>query len=540
VSTLAHPSQHTVQWVTAAPLWRTVLAADEPSSADATRMRRPAILRFESDSFMTDLAGILEREPESLADKEATRTSYRLGPPGMPPGWRPSLDYLKLYQPAHGHFNLVAATLTCRLQGLPDKAVEEELGDAVAFVLRRRTTTGELAWVATPNTPSGHAWAPVNATEIAAGEELLPLFPLAFQERTDRRRRLLVGLIPTSSTQSVANGPIASLSPAPASAGGPAQPDPRLAALDERVLRPLAALAANRTKELSETDASARQAMRQGRLEASRFVLLDLAELLSTATPTLWNALLSGSRPGSATSLLALYDALDTTVAQAGTSWTWRAALVRTWNDRARIWGDTADGVLLDLDLATSPLPTSTLRTAAATAFAAAGTPVAAPQPPFPAPKVDPRSSVRYVVRCVYRRPRCGCCAPDVVSEPSEEFAIAPFFDVDAPARPIQVGLPIDTSLAGLRKAPKGVAFVISKELRQQMNRASDMKKLIDGQLAEGGSVDFGTICAFSIPIISICAFILLMVIVSLLNIVFWWLPFFKICFPVATLGEKD
>jgi hypothetical protein len=35
-----------------------------------------------------------------------------------------------------------------------------------------------------------------------------------------------------------------------------------------------------------------------------------------------------------------------------------------------------------------------------------------------------------------------------------------------------------------------------------------------------------------SIPIITICALIVLMIFISLLNIVFWWLPFFKLCLP--------
>jgi hypothetical protein len=39
--------------------------------------------------------------------------------------------------------------------------------------------------------------------------------------------------------------------------------------------------------------------------------------------------------------------------------------------------------------------------------------------------------------------------------------------------------------------------------------------------------------CTFSIPIITLCAFILLLVLVIVLNIVFWWIPFFKICLPV-------
>ena len=39
-------------------------------------------------------------------------------------------------------------------------------------------------------------------------------------------------------------------------------------------------------------------------------------------------------------------------------------------------------------------------------------------------------------------------------------------------------------------------------------------------------------ICSLSIPIITICALILLMIIVSILNIVFFWMPLFKICLP--------
>ena len=40
-------------------------------------------------------------------------------------------------------------------------------------------------------------------------------------------------------------------------------------------------------------------------------------------------------------------------------------------------------------------------------------------------------------------------------------------------------------------------------------------------------------ICSFSISIIFICAFVLMLVIMWVLNIVFWWSAFFKICFPI-------
>ena len=46
-------------------------------------------------------------------------------------------------------------------------------------------------------------------------------------------------------------------------------------------------------------------------------------------------------------------------------------------------------------------------------------------------------------------------------------------------------------------------------------------------------------ICSLSIPIITLCAFILLFIIVQLLNIVFWWIAFFKICLPIPVKSES-
>src|SRR4029453_11640069 len=127
------------------------------------------------------------------------------------------------------------------------------------------------------------------------------------------------------------------------------------------------------------------------------------------------------------------------------------------------------------------------------------------------------------------------------VSQPSEPFELAPFFDPDAPARQIRIGLPVDVSIAGLRKFQKGVAFMMSTALRNKIARITGNEKEVfkdGGTLGSEGADTLGHICSFSIPIITICAFILLMIIVVLLNIVFWWLPFFKICFPLR-LGSK-
>jgi hypothetical protein len=129
--------------------------------------------------------------------------------------------------------------------------------------------------------------------------------------------------------------------------------------------------------------------------------------------------------------------------------------------------------------------------------------------------------------------------APPLISDPSRPFQLASFFDPDAPARLVQVALPVDTTPAALRKYNKNVAFMISDQLGKQMSRVKGLKQLMDGDLADPNGFGLGMICSFSIPIITICAFIVLMIFLVLLNIVFWWLPFFRICFPLPTLKAK-
>jgi hypothetical protein len=174
-------------------------------------------------------------------------------------------------------------------------------------------------------------------------------------------------------------------------------------------------------------------------------------------------------------------------------------------------------------------------------------------------PMLDAREGW-FVIRCVFERPLCGVLEPPVVSEPSKPFQMAGFFDPDAPARPIRIALPMDTSPAGLRKFDKNTAFMISDMLCGQIDR---MKGLTLGDLIlsvlpwplhkdlsvpEGGpctdennpSLQVGMICSLSIPIITICALLLLMIIVSLLDIIFKWIPYFLICFPLPGFKAKN
>ncbi|CAN5805897.1 hypothetical protein BH20ACI4_BH20ACI4_12030 [soil metagenome] len=162
-----------------------------------------------------------------------------------------------------------------------------------------------------------------------------------------------------------------------------------------------------------------------------------------------------------------------------------------------------------------------------------------------------------FVIRCVYERPLCGAIDPPVLSEPTKAFQIAGFFDPDAPARPIRIALPVDTTPAGLRKFDKNTAFMMSDLLCGQVSR---MKGITLGDLIRsvlpfplhkdlsvpdaGGCKDnglsIGMMCSLSIPIITICALLLLMIIVALLDFIFKWLPFFIFCFPLPGLKAKD
>jgi hypothetical protein len=157
-----------------------------------------------------------------------------------------------------------------------------------------------------------------------------------------------------------------------------------------------------------------------------------------------------------------------------------------------------------------------------------------------------------FVIRCVFERPNCGPLQPNVVSEPTEPFIMAGFFDPDAPARPLRINLPVDTTPAGLRKFDKNTAFMISNVLCGQIERAKglglgDLIRTVlpwplhkDLDLPDKGPCDTGMICSLSIPIITICALILLMIIVALLDIIFRWMPFFIMCLPLPKFDAKQ
>jgi hypothetical protein len=134
-------------------------------------------------------------------------------------------------------------------------------------------------------------------------------------------------------------------------------------------------------------------------------------------------------------------------------------------------------------------------------------------------PKFGSDTNRTYCVRCVYRRPLCPR-QPFLVSERSTEFEIAKPMDLDAPSRDVRIELDVADVMSSLQQVKKNVGFSLSKSLGDVMARLSGNEAdVLDGdQPAEQQGQS--QICMFAIPVVTICAFILLMIIAAILSLV--------------------
>jgi len=624
----------------------------------------PAILRFATDGFMDEFHRVLETDPSKLTGLEAQfetwrgpgstaaavpepmglssqlerklarlrgSTERRLslfgrgpatalddGPPATSGTTRPRL--LKLYQPAHQRFYLVAAALVCRLPGLPDRAINASRDERATFVLRRiRTRTSGSARIRDEygfvTSSSGGTWVRVASpdTTLAPGEDKRPLFAVNFQDDAEHRRRVLAGLIPAGrreqyvgASESAASATPTTPDPASAALTDPGAPPPpidaRVALLSADVIEPWKALvvrAAKTASDVTDPNNSGKDLSKiyRASLEniavGSWYVLLDFAAFLQDHVQDVWTALVNNTTPASGpqrSAVLAIRGAtlpggIQSTMTKPANL---AAALVAVPTFRERL--EQADGSF-DVTAPTSawpnfifpladaqvggPQPAVTIATSGLQSYQvvlrkisalrdliAAALPAqpTAPVPEMPLaaqPVMAPDETAVFVIRCVFERPECGPLDPPLLSAPSRPFELAAFFDPEAPARPIRISLPVDTSPAGLRRAPKNTAFMVSDMLCGQINRAKGMGFIdlvlsvlpfpLHKDLPTGGpapcktdaGASLGMICSLSIPIITICALIILIIMVSLLDMIFRWMPYFFFCFPLPKFNAK-
>lgn len=673
-----------IQWVAPSPLW---YAATADAGANQF-LRRPVVLRFANDTFMDDFLRVLDNNPSQLGGYIAQPETWR-GPSPQPEATQEvprflrrlnrarlaannALDKaspqtlaaqralfnasaasgstsapLKLYQPAHQRFYLVAACLVCRTKGLPDHAVNKGREEAVGYVVRRlfqKEGAPVLEEYAFVSTPKGNSWQKVEgpaATTLLDGEELLPLFPASFTDSDGRTRRLYAGMIPVGKRETY----MGAGEYTPASSNGSTPKTARKVHFRMQVAEPWKSLLERAAAALRPvTDSAAKDApsdedkrtliknSREQMQTISWYVLLDMSKYLAQYLPNVW-AVVRGQKTEAELANDAernLYNGLrDTTIApslvnalavtadpdrspiytQASVASSLLAALQKI-SEPAKNWGQKLEQVPVNYDrkdpdalwpdflfpladlLEDPPLPPATIadpstadESGEAAALDPAGTPAAvqaqqarvdklvalvvralpvesfesAPALPLASrPLLDTREG-QFVIRCVFTRPLCGPLDPPVLSEPTDTFQLAGFFDPDAPARPIRIALPIDTTPAGLRKFDKNTVFMISDALCGQIQR---LKGITFGDLVlsvlpwpfhqdlstkvpkmepckTSGGIELGMMCTLSIPIITICALILLMIIVLLFDFIFKWIPFFIFCFPLPKFKSK-
>jgi len=133
-----------------------------------------------------------------------------------------------------------------------------------------------------------------------------------------------------------------------------------------------------------------------------------------------------------------------------------------------------------------------------------------------------------FVIPFVRYRDECNC-EKIIWGDQSFNFKVASPLDPQA-TRPSVIQLP---ELSDIKKGfANGVTFLTPKSLAESMlkiapnmdMKTKDFKSPIDACL--------GFSISFSIPIITICAMILLMVVLNLLNIIFRWIPYAIMILP--------
>ncbi|KAA3655485.1 MAG: hypothetical protein DWQ10_17205 [Calditrichaeota bacterium] len=443
-----------------------------------------------------------------------------------------------------------------------------------------------------------------DAQFLVEGEEILPMFPLGFKRCNKQNRRIFAGTIPVSRCEIYDNTPLPpdqaeafTGKPADSKAS-------RLTAFQIDVTGPWENLIdlANSGAQLVVEEAFPTgdswpggyeekrlgkianiREMREQIYTASQFILIDFAAFLEKFIPDVYKKIKNSTHSLPDTGKQNLYNTLgaikckpysvlkDTTLPPIASNL--RSALYTV------IVNPTNPGIIfpfadpgLDITPDPSTYDSNTLQknytaynsTDLLTAIKDAldETPaedVAIPQRQLAARiadqgKIDENGGT-YYVRCVYRRPQCHPWRRDEVSRPTEPFQLAGFFDPDAPARPIRVTLPADPTPAGLRKYAKNSAFLMSAKM---CGFGAALKKITFGDLvlsvlpwpfhkslkSKVGNIEdcsgSGRVCSLSIPVVTICAMFLLIMIVSILNFIFKWMPWFICCFSLPKFRKEN
>jgi hypothetical protein len=153
----------------------------------------------------------------------------------------------------------------------------------------------------------------------------------------------------------------------------------------------------------------------------------------------------------------------------------------------------------------------------------------------LPVPKLVSGPAGRYFVVPFVRTVRPDGCEGIHWGSPSDRFALAAAFDPDA-ARPVLIEMP---DLADAKKGlARGATFDLPPNLADLVNgltSSSAVQGVWNGSNSPSGGLGIRFLCSFSLPAITICAMLMLSIVVSLLNIFLGWMAWVKICLPVPS-----
>jgi hypothetical protein len=122
-----------------------------------------------------------------------------------------------------------------------------------------------------------------------------------------------------------------------------------------------------------------------------------------------------------------------------------------------------------------------------------------------------------------------------VWSEYSEPFVIAPWYEGSG-APPTQIALP-DLTPELLKSLKPNVSFTVPPALQGLL--MGNPKDLMEGKKG-GSTLTVGWICSFSLPIITLCAFIVLNIFLTLFDLIFNWMFYIKVCIPFPKRKEGE
>jgi len=140
--------------------------------------------------------------------------------------------------------------------------------------------------------------------------------------------------------------------------------------------------------------------------------------------------------------------------------------------------------------------------------------------------RYERRGSV-YVARTFIRVNRDDGCPPKIVWSPeSAPFTIAAWHE-KGKLPPVHIDLP---SLSDLKNLTPNVTFKVPGNLFNMLNQ--DPVKMLEGKGSDGAP-GIAWLCSFNIPIITLVAFIVFSIFLSLFNLIFFWIALVKICIPI-------